>query len=244
MVFGNSRGSILLETALTLPLFVALVFFLVQMSFVWIAKETTFYAAYCGARAALVYNPVDYSASRDYGVVKFAAMTPSSWIAWSLNGVDDGNFKVGLTDVPLSSTVRNQTHVTVEEFTTIGLTNGVASSDAPIESQFPAVKVTVGFDCPLFIPVGGQIVAYFFGARKGGISTEGALSPQGFVAAHGDEVDDVLLDYCPDPKGYFHYSIRLTESCTLAKPWKTDTFPLMPQFDRVTVMGANLGVTF
>ena len=45
MVFGNSRGSILLETALTLPLFVALVFFLVQMSFVWIAKETTFYAA-------------------------------------------------------------------------------------------------------------------------------------------------------------------------------------------------------
>lgn len=240
----HRRGSILLETALTLPLFVLLVFFLIQMSFVWIARETTYYAAYCGARAALVYNPVDYAASRDYGVVKFAAMTPLSWIAWSLNGDDDGNFTVGTTDVPLSSTVRDQTHVTVEEYVSIGLTNGVASAQVPIERQFPAVKVTVAFDCPLFVPLGGQLIAYFFGARKGGISTEGAIAPQGFMAVRGDQVDDVLVPYCPDPKALFHYSIRLTESCTLAKPWKTDTFPLMPQLDRATVLGTNLGVTF
>ena len=69
-------GSMILDAAITMPLFVIIVFVIIQMSFVWVAKEVTHYAAYCGARAALVYNPADYAPSRDYGVVKQAAMTP------------------------------------------------------------------------------------------------------------------------------------------------------------------------
>ena len=237
-------GSMILEAAITMPLFVIIVFVIIQMSFVWVAKEVTHYAAYCGARAALVYNPADYAPSRDYGVVKQAAMTPLSWISWSLNAPGDwGNFKIGWTDVPLSSYVRTQTHVEVEEYKVIGETNRQNAANFPIEAQFPAVTVTVGFDCPVFIPLGGPIVAYFFGAKKAGVSTEGAVGMNGFMAPNGGIVDAALMPYCPDPAmlNWFHYSIRLTERCTLAKPWKTVTFPVMSDEDRLNVLGINYG---
>lgn len=237
-------GSMILEAAITMPLFVIIVFVIIQMSFVWVAKEVTHYAAYCGARAALVYNPADYAPSRDYGVVKKAAMTPLSWISWSLNAPSDwSNFKIGLTDVPLSSYVRSQTHVEVEEYKVIGETDRQRAANVPIEAQFPAVTVTVSFDCPVFIPLAGPIVAYFFGAKKAGLSTEGAVGMNGFMAPDGGVVDATLMPYCPDPamENWFHYSIRLTERCTLAKPWKTVTFPVMSDDDRRNVLGINLG---
>lgn len=240
----RQKGSMLLEAVITMPLFVILVFVIIQMSFVWVAKEVTHYAAYCGARAALVYNPVDYAPSRDYGVVKKAAMTPLSWISWSLNALGDwGNFKIGWTDVPLSSYVRNQTHVSVEEYNVIGETDRRNVGAIPIEAQFPAVTVTVGFDCPLFIPLGGPIIAYFFGAKEARVSTEGAIDAHGFHAPHGEAVDMSLMPYCPDPSmlNWFHYSIRLTERCTLAKPWKTDSFPVMSDNDKMSVLGINYG---
>ena len=103
----RQNGSMLLEAAITMPLYVILVFVIIQMSFVWVAKEVTHYAAYCGARAALVYNPVDYAPSRDYGVVKKAAMTPLSWISWSLNAPGDwNNFRIGWTEV-IRRSIRN-----------------------------------------------------------------------------------------------------------------------------------------
>lgn len=243
----RQRGSMLLEAAVTMPLFVILVFVIIQMSFVWVAKEVTHYAAYCGARAALVYNPADYAPSRDYGVVKKAAMTPLSWISWSLNAPSDWtNFKIGWTDVPLSSYVRSQTHVSVEEYKVIGETDRRNGGAVPIEAQFPAVTVTVGFDCPLFIPLGGPIIAYFFGAKEAHVSTDGAIDAHGFHAPNGEAVDMALMPYCPDPAmlNWFHYSIRLTERCTLAKPWKTDTFPVMSDDDRGNVLGINYGANW
>ena len=67
----------------------------------------------------------------------------------------------------------------------IGETDRQRTENVPIEAQFPAVTVTVGFDCPVFIPLGGPIVAYFFGAKKAGISTEGAVGMNGFMAPDG-----------------------------------------------------------
>ena len=62
MTFKDEHGSMMMEAVLVLPIFVLIVFFIIQMTFVWTAKQMTYYAAYCGARAALVYNPADYGA--------------------------------------------------------------------------------------------------------------------------------------------------------------------------------------
>lgn len=234
----------LLESAITLPIFVVLIFFLIQMTLVWIAKEMTAYAAYCGARAALVYNPADYAPSSDYGVVKFAAMTALSWVSWSLDGDGSRNFKVGQTDVPLSSDIRRQVHVSVDEYWPLVRSNEVATASVPIEARFPGVRVTVAFDCSLFIPLGDMIVAYFFGARENDISTEGAIGVQGFAATNGDLVEDALRPYCPVPGRDNPYVIRLTESCTLAKPWRTETFPVMPASDRAILQNGVPGVRY
>ena len=57
MKLKNDQGSIMLEATLILPLYVLFIFFLIQITFVWTAQQMTYYAAYCGARAALVYHP-------------------------------------------------------------------------------------------------------------------------------------------------------------------------------------------
>ena len=134
MTFRNEHGSIMLEAVLVLPLFVLIVFFVIQMTFVWTAKQMTYYAAYCGARAALVYNPADYGAEKQGdggwstggfvsgGVVHRAACTVLSWVSWSIGGYDMSgghglfystssalnelkSFKIGAYTVPLSSNV-------------------------------------------------------------------------------------------------------------------------------------------
>ena len=132
-------GSMILEAAITMPLFVIIVFVIIQMSFVWVAKEVTHYAAYCGARAALVYNPADYAPSRDYGVVKKAAMTPLSWISWSLNASSDwSNFKIGWTDVPLNENGRELAHVTGKA---LAETHFDAAFSSPLMRAFETARI-------------------------------------------------------------------------------------------------------
>ena len=45
MKFRQDSGSIMMETVLVLPIFVMVVFFVIQMTFVWTAKQMTYYAA-------------------------------------------------------------------------------------------------------------------------------------------------------------------------------------------------------
>ncbi|MBP5301236.1 MAG: pilus assembly protein, partial [Victivallales bacterium] len=96
----TSQGSVAMEAVLVLPIFVIIVFVILQISLVWGAKQLVAYAAYCGARAALVYNPADYDAKKQKdghwatpslatggsqrGVVHFASCTALSWVSWSL----------------------------------------------------------------------------------------------------------------------------------------------------------------
>ena len=278
MKSSDDRGSIMMETALVLPIFVIIIFFIIQITFVWVAKQMTYYAAYCGARAALVYNPADYGAVQKKdghwetaglirsGVVHHAACAVLSWISWSLGGYDltGGrglyyyrgeaveflNFKIGGMSVPgapmarlggysvpLSSNIRNQVAVEVKEFEKIKdkedkqETNNSEEEPATAEELFPAVTCRVSFRCPLFIPLGGQIVAYFFGKRQlqdrvssyfdaNGKLIHAYLQASGnYTEIHGNYTD-----------GY--YNIVLEESCTMAKPYKTDTYPLMPKADK------------
>ena len=256
MKFRQDSGSIMMETVLVLPIFVMIVFFVIQMTFVWTAKQMTYYAAYCGARATLVYNPEDYGATKQgdgswktggpvrSGVVHDAACAVLSWISWSIGGMDMSggsgmiyssagalnelnNFKIGTFSVPMSSNIRNQVTVEVSEFESIGNEDN-SGGGGSIEDQFPAATVRVKFRFPLFIPLGGPVVAYFFGAKQGGISTADAIGVGGFSATNGSKVHANLQstgNYTESGNWKF-YSIVLEESCTMAKPYKTDTYPV------------------
>lgn len=267
----GEQGSIMLETVLVLPIFVLIVFFIIQITFVWTAKQMTYYAAYCGARAALVYNPADYGSEKRqdgswstgglirHGVVHHAACTVLAWISWSLGGYDVTggaglyyynqsvfnelmNFKVGSYSIPLSSNIRNQVAVEVREFEKIDdaeeekKEDGEKVEEAAVDEQFPAVTVRVSFRCPLFIPLGGPVIAYFFGANdQVCIDTREAISAGGFLAQNGDQVHARLKsrgNYV-DSGAWKFYNIVLEESCTMAKPYKTDTYPLIPKEDKI-----------
>lgn len=309
MICKDEKGSIMLETVLVLPIFVLIIFFLIQISFVWTAKQMTYYAAYCGARAALVYNPKDYHAEKQNdgswrtngfirkGVVHQAACTVLSWISWSIagndltqgaslayyngqgaellnfwignyqvplssnirngQGIERLNFWVGNYQVPLSSNIRNQVTVFVKEFEKIA-DSSEKKEPAEIQKQFPAVTCSVRFKFPLFIPLGGPIIAYFFGANDdvcipthntveegentvtiddsigiGGFRAYNGKSVHANLVAHGNYTNVKWENEENGKKGKLEfYSIALTESCTMAKPYKTDTYPLMPETDK------------
>lgn len=285
MICKDEKGSIMLETVLVLPIFVLIIFFLIQISFVWTARQMTYYAAYCGARAALVYNPKDYHAEKRNdgswrtngfirkGVVHQAACTVLSWISWSIagydltqgaslayyngQGVERLNFWVGNYQVPLSSNIRNQVTVFVKEFEKIA-DSSEKKEPAEIQEQFPAVTCSVRFKFPLFIPLGGPIIAYFFGANDdvcipthntvgegentvtiddsigiGGFRAYNGKSVHANLVAHGNYTNVKWENEENGKKGKLEfYSIALTESCTMAKPYKTDTYPLMPETDK------------
>ncbi|MBR3822575.1 MAG: pilus assembly protein [Kiritimatiellae bacterium] len=241
------RGSIMLESALVLPIFVLLIFFLIQMTFVWVAKQMTYYAAYCGARAALVYNPADYAEKDDGGVVKMAACSALSWVAWGLNGTDALNYRLGTgfaedEKVPFSSKIYRQVDVKISEYVTItnGKSQAKSPKEIPIDEQFPAVTVEVSFECPLFIPFGGALIAYFFSADEMRLDTSNDMRMNGFLAEHGDIVHSKLQTqgrYYEVNEGLGVYSIPISERCTLAKPYKTVTFPVMSSDEKDVLRG-------
>lgn len=273
-LLDDRNGSVAMETVMILPVFVIIIFFILQISLVWGAKQMVSYAAYCGARAALVYNPADYDAeqARDghwatrslemggsqRGVVHFAACTVLSWVSWTLtNDIQDLSLNTtvtgtaaasypdftlgGVSSVPLSSRIRSQVRVEVREFETIredGEKDSSNDSDepTPIERQFPAVTVRVRFDFPLFIPLGGTILGYFYGAGETQVDTTGAIDMIGFTAPQGDTVHQYMKTtghYMEPTDGWGVYSIPLEERCTMAKPYKTDTYPLMSSKERL-----------
>ncbi len=231
---GRDKGSMMVEAVLVLPIFVLTIFFIIQISLVWTAKQLTYYAAYCAARAAMVYNPAEYNS-----VATSAARGVLSWMSWSTSAFSSfTEHRVGDYAVPLSGNVKGQVSVSIEEFSADGNSNKSNKSNNSSNSEngsegltYPAVRATVTFKFPLFIPFGGPVVAYFFGAALNGVSTDGALtnvySPTNPSAAVSG------LDFEGDI-----YKIPLVESCTLAKPYKTETFPLMSSGDK-TLLGVD-----
>ena len=111
---------------------------------------------------------------------------------------------------------------------------------ASAQEHFPAVTVNVNFKCPLFIPLGGSIIAYFFGANDqvcilNNEDKENIIAIGGFSAPKGNEVHANLQMHgnYVNTVGHEYYMIDIRESCTMAKPYKTDTFPLMPKEDKI-----------
>lgn len=228
----------MLETVILLPVILIIVFYLLQMIFVLLAKEVTYYAAYCGARAALVYNPADYADTNRVGsgggVVGEAACTVLSWISQSVEGSEP--LKIAASDgdyeVPRSENIRNQVSVKIVE----GLSLPYSEEELKklniekLKEPFPIVRVTVTFKCPLLIPLGGRI---FAGLANSPFQSEAKDTVSTFaeVVAAGAAKED--------KRGWLYNYIEVQETCSLAKPYNTATFPLVPEDDKYILRGAR-----
>lgn len=234
----GTRGAVMLETVILLPVILIIVFYLLQMIFVLLAKEVTYYAAYCGARAALVYNPADYADTNRVGsgggVVGEAACTVLSWISQSVEGSEPLKIAAseGDYEVPRSENIRNQVSVKIVE----GLTLPYGEEELKklniekLEEAFPIVRVTVTFKCPLLIPLGGRI---FAGLANSPFQSEAKDTVSTFaeVVAAGAAKED--------KRGWLYNYIEVQETCSLAKPYNTATFPLVPEDDKYILRGAR-----
>ena len=234
----GTRGAVMLETVILLPVILIIVFYLLQMIFVLLAKEVTYYAAYCGARAALVYNPADYADTNRVGsgggVVGEAACTVLSWISQSVEGSEP--LKIAASDgdyeVPRSENIRNQVSVKIME----GLSLPYSEEELKklniekLKEAFPIVRVTVTFKCPLLIPLGGRI---FAGLANSPFQSEAKDTVSTFaeVVAAGAAKED--------KRGWLYNYIEVQETCSLAKPYNTATFPLVPEDDKYILRGAR-----
>lgn len=228
----------MLETVILLPVILIIIFYLLQMIFVLLAKEVTYYAAYCGARAALVYNPADYADTNRVGsgggVVGEAACTVLSWISQSVEGSEPLKIAVseGDYEVPRSENIRNQVSVKIVE----GLTLPYGEEELKklniekLKEPFPIVRVTVTFKCPLLIPLGGRI---FAGLANSPFQSEAKDTVSTFaeVVAAGAAKED--------KRGWLYNYIEVQETCSLAKPYNTATFPLVPEDDKYILRGAR-----
>lgn len=234
----GTRGAVMLETVILLPVILIIVFYLLQMIFVLLAKEVTYYAAYCGARAALVYNPADYADTNRVGsgggVVGEAACTVLSWISQSVEGSEPLKIAAseGDYEVPRSENIRNQVSVKIVE----GLSLPYSEEELKklniekLKEPFPIVRVTVTFKCPLLIPLGGRI---FAGLASSPFQSEAKDTVSTFaeVVAAGAAKED--------KRGWLYNYIEVQETCSLAKPYNTATFPLVPEDDKYILRGAR-----
>ena len=152
MITLRKRGSVMMETVLILPWFLLVVFGVVQFSFLWVARLMTDYAAFCAARAALVYNPADAACDKATNVSYRAARQVLAWMSFSQPYTRDGDAPTvpGWGTIPLSDAIDDQLTVTVED---CGGGKGF-------------VTATVRFEFPLFVPVVSTLVPKM-GKRKG-----------------------------------------------------------------------------
>lgn len=142
------RGSMLMEFVLTMPILVLLMFFVVQLTFLGLAHECTAYAAYCGARSLLSVNALETQSA-----AQNAAERALSWLhPQGLKSDKEPSWLVpGWGKVPGSDTIAD--HVSVEI--------DVAAMALTLTGQSSLTVVTVTYDCPLMIPVIGELMASF-----------------------------------------------------------------------------------
>lgn len=152
-----------MECVLVLPLLTLLIFSIVQFALIWYAQIMTHYAAYNAARAALVYNPAEYSNGGSFkvsgGPCWQAACQTLAWVSSSPNWDsatlgEDGAYRLsvpGWFSIPHSDHIAQQVRI-------------VSGKSEEGIAGLPAVKVTVAFDFPLLVPVIGTMLAGFAGS--------------------------------------------------------------------------------
>ena len=225
---SRRAGTVLMECVLVLPLLTLLIFAIVQFALIWNAQIMTHYAAYNAARAALVYNPKEYRmvgdvtgepVFRSYGGVCWeAACRTLAWVSYSPDDYSPGDklrseLRVpgwfGEDIIPNSSHIMEQVRISPK------------AEDSVEYEDRPAVKVTVEFDYPLYIPVIGQMVAYFSKIEEH-VPSRWEVTGWSPPAVGGE-----ALDQARHPLMNVDY-ITLTGTAVLPKPWKTTRFALRP----------------
>lgn len=189
-----------MEAVLCLPLLLLLVTGIVQFARIWEARLLVQYAAYNAARAALVYNPMDYGDTSVPGSFFFyehrgpvwqAAVNTLAWKSATANGSDNLLFPgfAGADAVPDSSAIWGQTTVHMGRSWE---SNGM-------------VCVTINFQFPLLFSIFDPSLLTSSGQSAGGQGENGDKDPLA-----------PLNDFS---------TFSLTESCILPKPWSTDLYP-------------------
>ncbi len=199
----DDKGTALMEFVLIMPIFCFTIFCIIQLSLVCMAKQLTHYAAYSAARAAIVYNPAEYSDGGKFysnkGVVHRAACTALSWLGQMPGGPNRLNVP-GWGEVPGSGYISQQVFIDPNR--------------SEIFTDVPAVKVTVVFRYPLHIPFAGSIIGYFnAGGKADGAWDLGGLLPTDM----SDTMKDSMLGKTP--------SFLMSESCIIPMQWDNNMFP-------------------
>ena len=226
-LWKDDDGTALMECVLVMPLLVFMIFMLIQLSLVCMARQVLHYAAYSAARATLVYHPNEYGGMNGenfvfyekFGVAYQAACQALAWVGQ----VGGGDAKMWIPDwgqIPASGYIRDQVSIDCTNSAMLSAEQAGGVS----QSHVPAVKVTVRFHYPLQIPMAGTIIAYFAGGGDGGANwntigltpkdMEGTLSK--YYAFQGSEA---LRNKTGLP------FITLTESYILPRLWDTISFP-------------------
>lgn len=226
-LWQSEDGTALMECALVMPLLVFLIFMLIQLSLVCMARQVVHYAAYSAARATLVYHPNEFGGMvgeefvfyEKRGVAFQAACQALAWVAQ----VGGGDAKIAVPDwgeLPASGFIRQQVSID-------SANSAILSADqtgGKPQEHVPAVKVTVRFHYPLHIPMAGNLIAYFAGGGDGGANWNTiGLTPT--------DMESTLNRYYKDQGSATLRSqtglpfITLTEAYVLPRLWDTASFP-------------------
>ncbi|MBP5637972.1 MAG: pilus assembly protein [Victivallales bacterium] len=207
----DDRGTVLMEFVMVMPILVFMIFCIIQLAIVCMAKQVTYYAAFSAARAAIVYHPSDFSENgkfyTDRGVVHQAACTALSW----LGQMPGGNGRIEIPDwgpVEGSGFIRNQVSIDPD--------------NSAILTDVPGIKVTVLFRMPLLIPFAGHVIGYF----HGGGSPEGNWTIDGLNPVDmAEKVGAIKLNDVP--------CFTLRETYILPRPWDSGMFPRAETLDEL-----------
>lgn len=233
---GSTRGSMLLESVLVLPLLFLLIMGVLQFAHIWTARHVVAYAAYCATRATLSVHPAEWAFGGTDSVAYKAAKSVCAWInvagkAESLVAAKGARsttgelYIPGWGFVPESDSLDRRLDVKVNFVNVFGVQGGLASA-------------TVTYRFPLVLPVAGSIISWF--AKNDVKKTDDGKGPQynlgsgwtGEAVVLDDEKKfikrrtkdgNLQLNYLE--KGVFPY-IELTETCYLPMPYSTANFPI------------------
>ena len=187
----RSMGSVLMEFLLVFPIIFLLVLSLLQFAQIWIARQSTAYAAYCAARATLCSHP-----DEDEKWAENAVKTACSWMCLAGLSTDDAET---LEEVDHDSLNWNNYHDLTDEVADDDKIYRDVSAPRTNEQNIPgwgsvpgsssrkrrvtvtplteqdvgefATGVRVEFKFPLIFPLAGRIISWAANHPESGRST-------------------------------------------------------------------------
>lgn len=141
---GDSKGSILMEFVLTMPILVVFVMLILQFALIGTTRQFVAYSAFCATRAMLAVNPDEASLRGPYAAARRA-------LAWVTTASDKGaDISVpGWGTIPESASVDKRLTVTADR------ADGVYA------------KCKVEYKMPLVIPIAGPLIGWLFHDSRG-----------------------------------------------------------------------------